>query len=156
MRETMCKTVIVLDKTDNKLIAALRRNARATLSELAAGLGLSRATVRVRMERLEHAGQILGYSVVLKEDVARDPVRALMMIEIEGRGLERVSRRLQGMPELRALHTTNGRWDLVVELGTETLEALDAALSQIRKFEGIQRSETNLLLTTRKAEAVSG
>jgi len=45
-----------MDKTDNDLIAALRRNARATLSELAAMLGLSRATVRSRMERLEQSG----------------------------------------------------------------------------------------------------
>ena len=156
MRSLMRKTVVKMDETDNDLIAALRRNARATLSELAATLGLSRATVRSRMERLERTGEVLGYSVVLKGDVAQDPVRALMLIEIEGRGIERVTRRLQGMREVRALHTTNGRWDLIVELGTETLESLDSALVGIRKLDGIQRSETNLLLSTRKAGFVSG
>ena len=52
---------------------------------------------------------------------------------------------------MRAIHTTNGRWDLIVELGTETLEDLDAALSRIRKLDGVATSETSLLLATRKA-----
>ncbi|NRB36122.1 MAG: Lrp/AsnC family transcriptional regulator [Rhodobacteraceae bacterium] len=144
-----------MDELDNALIGALRHDARASLSDLAARLGLSRATVRARMQRLQRDGDILGYSVVLKGDIAQDPVRALMMIEMEGGGIERVIRRLQGMSETRALHTTNGRWDLVVELGTPTLEALDTVLNQIRRYEGVQRSETNLLLTTRKSGALS-
>ena len=30
---------------------------------------------------------------------------------------------LRGIPEVQALHTTNGRWDVVVELGVDSLEA---------------------------------
>jgi DNA-binding Lrp family transcriptional regulator len=139
-----------LDKTNSDLVAALRRNARASLSELAADLGVSRTTVRTRLERLQQNGDILGFSVVLRGDAALDPVRAMMMIEIEGRGLDRVTRRLQGMAAVRAIHTTNGRWDLIVELGTNTLEQLDACLVDVRQLDGVQRSETNLILTTRK------
>lgn len=144
------KTEVKLDKTDERLIAALRHNARASLSDLALQLNLSRTTVRARIERLQSKGDILGFSVVLKEDVLRDPVRGLMMIGIEGRGTSRITRQLQGLPEVRAIHTTNGRWDLIVELGTETLETLDAALAKIRTFEGVVSSETNLLLATKK------
>ncbi len=140
-----------MDKTDERLIAALRRDARASLSDLAIGLNLSRTTVRARIERLVERGDILGFTVVTKADALRDPVRALMMIGIEGRGANRITRQLQGLTEVRAIHSTNGRWDLIVELGTETLEDLDRALSRIRSFEGVQSSETNLLLATRKA-----
>ncbi|MFC3614899.1 Lrp/AsnC family transcriptional regulator [Lutimaribacter marinistellae] len=140
-----------MDKTDEKLIAALRRDARASLSDLAIGLNLSRTTVRARIERLQERGDILGFTVVTKADALRDPVRALMMIGIEGRGANRITRQLQGLTEVRAIHSTNGRWDLIVELGTETLEDLDRALSRVRSFEGVQSSETNLLLATRKA-----
>ncbi len=139
-----------MDKTDGRLIAALRRNARASLSDLALELDLSRTTVRARIERLQLRGDVLGFTVVLKEDVLRDPVRGLMMIGIEGRGASRIVRQLQGIPEVRAIHTTNGRWDLIVELGTETLETLDAALAKIRTFDGVVSSETNLLLATKK------
>jgi DNA-binding Lrp family transcriptional regulator len=60
-------------------------------------------------------------------------------------------RQLQGLAQVRAIHSTNGRWDLIVELGTETLEALDAALAKIRLFDGIATSETSLLLATKKS-----
>lgn len=140
-----------MDKTDERLIAALRQDARASLSDLALGLNLSRTTVRSRLERLQSRGDILGFTVVLKEDVLRDPVRGLMMIGIEGRGTDRIVRQLQGLSEVRAVHSTNGRWDVIAELGTETLEALDNALSKIRKMDGVSTSETSLLLATRKS-----
>lgn len=140
-----------LDKTDEKLVAALRHDARASLSDLALQLNLSRTTVRARIEKLRARGDILGFSVVMKEDTLRDPVRGLMMIGIEGRGTTRIVRQLQGLSQVRAIHSTNGRWDLIVELGTETLEALDAALARIRMFDGVATSETSLLLATRKA-----
>ena len=140
-----------MDKTDERLIAALRHDARASLSDLAIQLGLSRTTVRSRIERLTQRGDILGFTVVLKGDVLRDPVRGLMMIGIEGRGTGRIVRQLQGLANVRAIHSTNGRWDLIVELGTETLEDIDNTLAKIRMFDGVSTSETSLLLATRKS-----
>ncbi len=140
-----------MDETDQKLIAVLRQDGRASLSELAARLGLTRATVRARMDKLKARGDILGYSVVMKSDVTRDPVRALTMVAIEGRGTDRILRQLSALPEIRALHSTNGRWDVIAELGADSLEALDAALSKIRKYDGISASETSLLLSTKRA-----
>lgn len=140
-----------MDATDQRLIAALRHNARASLSDLAAQLGLSRTTVRARIERLQSRGDIVGFTVVLKGDAQTDPVRGLMMIGIEGRGADRIRRQLQGMPEVRALHATNGRWDLIAEIGTETLENFDEVLAKIRRYDGVAQSETSLLLSTRKS-----
>jgi len=106
-----------MDDTDDKLIAALRHDARASLSDLAARLEMSRTTVRTRLARLQERGEIVGFSVITRADVARDPVRGLMMIAIEGRGAERDQAPAGGMAELRAVHSTNGRWDLIVEIG---------------------------------------
>ncbi len=147
----MTETEERLDKTDERLVAALRHDARAALSDLAVRLGLSRTTVRGRMERLQARGDIVGYTVVTRADVARDPVRGLMMIGIEGRGAERIKRQLSAMAELRAVHATNGRWDLIVEIGTATLDELDQVLGRIRRLEGVVASETSLLLSTQKA-----
>ena len=140
-----------MDKTDERLIAALRHDARASLSDLALQLGVSRTTIRTRIERLQRSGEIVGFTVVLKGDAARDPVRGLMMIGIEGRGGGRITRQLQGLREVRAIHSTNGRWDLIVELGTGTLEDLDTALARIRNLDGVATSETSLLLATKRA-----
>jgi DNA-binding Lrp family transcriptional regulator len=140
-----------MDKTDERLISELRRDARQSLSDLALGLGLSRTTVRARLDRLRRDGDILGFTVITKGDVATAPVRGLTMLGIEGRGAARIVRQLQGFPEVRAIHTTNGRWDLIVEIGTGTLEALDSVLARIRQLDGVSTSETSLLLSTKRA-----
>ncbi|MEZ5911967.1 MAG: Lrp/AsnC family transcriptional regulator [Paracoccaceae bacterium] len=140
-----------MDDTDTRLVAALRRDGRATLSDLAHTLGLSRATVRVRMERLVARGEIAGFTALTRADVSQAPVRGLMLIGIEGRGTDRITQRLLAMPAVNAVHTTNGKWDLVAEIGTETLVQLDEVLAQIRRLDGVAVSETNLLLATRKA-----
>ena len=57
---------------------------------------------------------------------------------------------LRGYPEVRALHTTNGRWDIVAELGADSLESFDEVLRSIRTIKGISNSETSLLLSTHK------
>jgi DNA-binding Lrp family transcriptional regulator len=136
---------------DSRIIAALRQDARMPLSDLATVLNISRTTLRARMARLQERGEIVGFTVLTRADVMRDPVRGLMMIGIEGRGTERITRQLGSFAEVRAVHSTNGRWDVIVEIGTDTLEAFDAALTRIRRLDGIVASETNLLLKTRKA-----
>ncbi|WP_166415545.1 Lrp/AsnC family transcriptional regulator [Cochlodiniinecator piscidefendens] len=138
-----------MDDMDRKLIAALRRDSRQSLSELAAVLNLSRTTVRSRMEKLQERGVILGFSVVLKGDLQRNPVRGHTMLGIEGRGTDKIVHKLYGFAAVEAVHSTNGKWDLIVELGTKTLEELDQVLAEIRKIEGVMTSETNLLLATK-------
>ena len=73
-----------------------------------------------------------------------------MMISVDGDRSDAILKALRGYPEVRALHTTNGRWDILAELGTDTLEAFDEALRSIRTIKGIANSETSLLLSTHK------
>ncbi len=140
-----------MDRNDERLIAALRRNSRKTFSELSAELGLSRTTVRTRIERLVASGVILGFTIVLRDEARKSPVRALMLLGIEGRGTDRIIHRLNGYPAVEAVHTTNGKWDLMVEIGTETLEELDRVISDIRNLDGVMTSETNLRLSSGRA-----
>jgi len=137
-----------MDDLDNRLVTFLRHNGRRSISDLAVDLGVSRATVRSRMERLERSGDIIGYTVILRADAFDQRVRGIMMVEVEGHAADRVIRALGGFPEVSAIHTTNGRWDLVVELAAETLTDFDAMLRRIRLIPGITNSETSLLLAT--------
>ncbi|BCH21072.1 AsnC family transcriptional regulator [Mesorhizobium sp. L-8-10] len=137
-----------MDELDKRLVTLLRHQGRRSISDLAADLGVSRATVRARMERLEKSGDIVGYTVVLRADALDQAVRGIMLIEIEGHAADRVIRALGGFSEVAEIHTTNGRWDIVVELGTSTLTDFDSVLRRIRLIPGITGSETNLLLAT--------
>lgn len=146
----------ILDETDQRLLAELRRDGRASFSELATRLDLSRATVRQRIERMTDRGDIAGFTVLTRSEVADAPVRALMMISIEGRGGPRILARLAGLPMVQAVHSTNGTWDLIAEISARTLQELDETIYRIRDIEGVIRSETNLLLSTRRGPCRTG
>ncbi len=107
------------------------------------------------MERLVKDGEILGFTIVLKSDANDMPVRGVTLIEIEGKGNERIISNLRGFPEVQAIHSTNGQWDLIVEFGTETLARLDEALKRLRLIDGINTSETNLYLATHRSSQAS-
>jgi DNA-binding Lrp family transcriptional regulator len=139
-----------LDTTDRKLLSLLRDDARASVASMAKRLGVSRGTVQNRLARLEADGTIVGYTVRLKQSAEDQRIRALMTVAVEGNRVDEVLKALRGDPAVCALHTTNGRWDIVAELRTDSLEAVDRVLGRIRLIEGIANTETSLLLSTHK------
>jgi len=139
-----------MDDTDRRLVSLLRENARLPVASLAAILGLSRATVQNRIDRLISDGTITGFTIKLRPGAEPTAICAIMMIEIEGERSEQILKALRGFPEVSAIHTTNGRWDLVLELKTANLDAFDKALRRIREMKGIASSETSLLLSSQR------
>ncbi|WP_344297602.1 Lrp/AsnC family transcriptional regulator [Agromyces neolithicus] len=138
----------VLDDLDRRLLAALREDGRAPVASLARTLGVARATVNSRIDRLVSSGIIVGFSVRVRDELEPLAIHAISLIEVEGRTTDDVIRGLRGLPEVIALHTTNGGWDLVAELRTESLAEFDRVLGRIRSIEGVVNSETSLLLSS--------
>jgi DNA-binding Lrp family transcriptional regulator len=140
-----------MDDLDHRLLALLRGDARASVASLAKTLGVARGTVQNRMARLEADGTIVGYTVRLKPDIhEQHQIRAVMTIAVEGNQVDGVVKALRGEPAVASVHSTNGRWDLVAELRTDTLTSFDRVLAKISRMPGVSSSETSLLLTTFK------
>ena len=139
-----------MDDIDLHLLSLLRADARASVASLAKQLRVARGTVQNRLAKLEASGVIVGYTVRLKPQVEGHRIRAFTTIAVEGNRADAVLQALRGDPAVEALHTTNGRWDIVAELRADTLEAFDQVLSRIRLVEGIANTETSLLLSTHK------
>ncbi|WP_330083540.1 Lrp/AsnC family transcriptional regulator [Methylocystis iwaonis] len=135
-----------MDDLDRRLIAELRADGRASLSELAKRLDVSRGTVQNRLDRLIESEVILGFTVRLKSVAEDDRIRAIMMIEVAGKSTRRVVQALRGLPEIHALYSTNGAYDLIAEIEVANLAEFDRVLSTVRSIEGVARSETSLLL----------
>jgi DNA-binding Lrp family transcriptional regulator len=138
-----------IDSLDEQIIAALRRDARQSTSALAGRLGVARATLRARIARLESSGQILGYQAILASDQPQAPVRGLVMVDVEGRAADRVMARLLALPSVRQVHTTNGRFDMIAEIASQSLAEFDTILHRIRQIPGIGSTETHLMLQSR-------
>ena len=139
-----------MDDTDRQLVSLLRDDARASVASLAKVLRVSRGTVQNRLSRLEADGTITGYTVRLKPQAEGHRIRAFMTVAVEGNRSAAVLSALRGDPAVSALHSTNGRWDMVVELQADSLEAFDSVLSRVRLLDGIANTETSLLLSTVK------
>jgi DNA-binding Lrp family transcriptional regulator len=139
-----------MDDLDHRMLAIMRNDARRSIASLASELDASRATIRTRLDKLVRSGVIGGFTVVVRDPSHRNHVRAITLIAVEGKGVEKVMRRMHGFPEVRRLHSTNGRWDIVAELVTDTLEAFDGLLHRIRAIDGITSTETSILLSSSK------
>ena len=135
-------------KVDPRLIALLRANARLSVADLAHKLAVSRGTVTNRMQRRQDAQVIVGYTVRLKPDAEPERIRAWMGITVEGNQSRAVIASLLGEPGVSALHDTNGRWDLLAELQTDSMSGLSQVLERIRLIKGIRGTETSIHLAS--------
>ena len=146
-RHTFC-VMKGLDSTDRRMIAMLRADGRAPVSALATALHISRGTAQTRLNRLVSEGVIRGFTIQVGAGADEGLVRAMTTVQLTGASARTVVRRLREIGAIRAVHTTNGKWDLVAEIAASSLEDLDEALTDIRAIEGISLTETSLLLRT--------
>jgi len=137
-----------IDETDRALLALLGQNARLPVATLARKLGLARTTVQARLDRLETSGVIAGYSLRLGQE-ARPGLRATALVSIEPRSGPAVLARLKSLPQVRRVHTTSGRFDLIVTLEATTTQELDETLDRIGEAKGVRSSESLIHLSTK-------
>jgi len=137
-----------MDEVDRKLIVLLRADARAPVAGLAKTLKVSRGTVQNRVDRMIARGDIVGFTVKARAESEAERVRAIMAIAVEGERSGAVLRALRGFPQVERVHMTNGRWDMIAELNTDSLAGFSNALDGIRLIDGISATETSLLLKT--------
>jgi len=93
----------------------------------------------------DDGGQIRRFTIETETDV-EGQVRAITLVELQGKMSRAVIRALHRIPEVTTVFATNGNWDLVAEIRAETLGEFDRALRDIREIPGVLNSESCLLL----------
>lgn len=132
-----------LSKSDRAIIAALRNDARMSVTELAQAAGVSRTTARNRLDALVAEGRIRRFTI---ETDVEGEIKAITLIELQGKLSRAVIRTLTRIPEVSTVYATNGAWDLVAEIRTDSLVSFDRVLREIREIPGVQNSQSCLLL----------
>ncbi|MBO1324807.1 AsnC family transcriptional regulator [Acetobacter sp. TBRC 12305] len=136
------------DTVDRTLIALLRKNARISTVALAQRVGMSRTTVQSRIERLEQAGVILGYTIQTIPE-ADEVVKAHVMITVVPRLSRMVETALQQIGEIRELHAVSGEIDLIAVIAGPSTEKINDVIDRIGQLEGVRRTTSSILLSTR-------
>jgi len=139
----------MLGKQDQKLLLLLRQNARTSVSDLARALHLSRSTVQNRLARLEAGGVIKGYSVQLGEAFAANQVEAHVSIKVVQKLTSRTNTALENISQVAQLFSVSGEYDLIAIVQSQSLEELSAVLDEIGNLEGVERTNSAVVLETR-------
>lgn len=134
---------------DRALLSLLSDNARMPVAELARKLGLSRTTVQARIERLEADGVIAGYGIKLSESYLSGLVRAHVLITIAPKALASVTAALAAIKDVTTLHSVSGTFDLIAMLAAPSIADLDRLLDAIGALDGVERTLSSVILSTR-------
>jgi DNA-binding Lrp family transcriptional regulator len=138
-----------MDAIDEKLLLALRENARASTAKLARLVGRSRTSVQTRIERLEKDGVIVGYGVRLAPEHDLGAVRAHVMIKVGPKEARAVTAALRSIPQVRVLHSVSGDMDLIAVAATASVAEMDGVIDRIGALDGVERTTSSILLSTK-------
>jgi len=138
-----------MDPIDEKLLLALRDNARASTARLARLVGRSRTSVQSRLERLERKGVIVGYSVRVAPEHELGAVRAHVMIKVGPKEARAVTAALKAIPQVRVLHSVSGDVDLIAVAATASVAEMDEVIDRIGALDGVERTTSSIILSTK-------
>ncbi|NNJ18839.1 Lrp/AsnC family transcriptional regulator [Pseudomonas putida CSV86] len=140
---------LALDEIDRQLITALQINARESVATLARQLGIARTTVTSRIARLEKSKVISGYGVRLGQRVIDGGLQAYVGITVQPRAGREIVRRLSAMGQVQQLCAVSGEFDYVAWLRSDSPEQLDQLLDQIGSLEGVEKTTTSIILSSK-------
>ncbi len=134
---------------DQQLLDVLRGNARASTTELAKILGVSRSTVQKRLERLEEHGVIAGYTIQLSSHYLDQEIKAHVMVTVSPRMTAEIIRHMRLFTGIRSIYSVSGPYDLIVEIAAPTVTDMDELLDKLIAIDGVERTVSSVILSTR-------
>ena len=140
---------MAISEKDQHVLALLRENARATTTELAKSLGLSRSTVQKRLERMEDTGVIEGYTVQLSSAYLDQEIKAHVSITVEPRMTTDIIGTMKLLPGVRAIYSVSGPYDMIAEIAALSVRELDDIIDDIIDVKGVERTVSSVILSTR-------
>jgi DNA-binding Lrp family transcriptional regulator len=140
---------MTIDAKDREILALLREDGRASTARLGRRLGLSRTTVHSRIERLLARRVITGFTVRMGADTEREQIQAHVLITVLPKLQARAEAALRKLPEVRRLYAVSGQHDFIATVVTDTVAEMDRVLDQIGSLDGIDRTVSSIVLSTR-------
>jgi Lrp/AsnC family transcriptional regulator, leucine-responsive regulatory protein len=138
-----------IDDLDVQIIALLREDARRTISDIADRVGLSAAPVKRRIERLERAGVIAGYTVLLDHSKLGPSVEAFTELRFVGdTDVEHILATAREIPEVVELFTTAGDPDALARIRVDDVDHLKHVISRLRRSGQVSGTKTLMVLDT--------
>jgi DNA-binding Lrp family transcriptional regulator len=149
MDEQRPTSLFLLTEKDKQLLALLQLNAREPTASLARKLGVSRSAVQERINRLEKAGVITGYSVRINQDKLQQTVNCFTMTSCTNKSYTDVMTALRKMDSIQAVYAVSGEWDFIIHIATHTLGELNGELAKINLIKGVAHTSSYIVMETK-------
>lgn len=140
---------IKITAKDRQLLELLQNNARESNASIARKIGVSRATVQERIQRLEKAEIIQGYSVKINPQKTHRNIEAIVMVLAENKALKATFIELEKMVYIQAIHSLSGEWDWSLFISAPSLEEFHLCITQINEQAGIKSTVSHIIMKTR-------
>lgn len=138
-----------LDEIDAQIVAGLQADAKVSLSDLGKRVGLSAPSVLERVRKLERSGVITGYHATVDARRLGLDIAAFIGVSIrDPKHLSAAEVWAQSEPQIMECHHVTGGHSLLMKVKTRNTQALEHLISRIRQLEGVERTETMVVLST--------
>ena len=142
-----------MDNLDLKILKALKNNARLTSSAISEEIGLSVSAVIERMKKMENSGLIRGYTVDIDQNIMGNNMVALMEVCLKHPDYyEGFVELVKKNNSIAACYYQTGEFDFVLRIVTDSTEGLDEVYKDVKGYEGVEKTETHIVLRTLKEE----
>lgn len=140
---------VTLDQLDRKIINELQADGRRPYTEIAKRLGVSEATVRKRVTRLQNRGALQIVAAV--DPLALGYIRTEVSIRVRGPSVAKVADKIGKIPEVSYMEKTLGEYDLSISLTCRDTKHLTSVLNdEIRAIPGVEAIYATLVLEVLK------
>lgn len=144
----------MLDDIDSRILALLVEDARRSASEIGRLVNLSPAAAKRRIDRLEEAGVIIGYTAMLNHEKLGNAIEAFVEVRFQaGAQVADVDQAFSDLPELVQSFTIAGDPDALVRLRVSSLDHLKRVIDRIRRGERVAGTKTLIVLGSRRGAA---
>lgn len=135
-----------MDKFDHAIIAELRVNARASITDIANTVSLSRSSVTERIKKLENSGVIKGYHVSLSES-QKTGVQVYFEIQHRCARCSEVIPIFRQFPEVITCHGITGDMDLLVFVKADSMQKIHHIREFLDNQEDILKIKTHVVMS---------
>jgi len=144
---------VELDTVDLNILASLQDNARTPFTKIAEALGVSDATIHLRVKKMEELGVIEKYTIILNEAEIGKPVTTYVLIRVNPSTVEEVCRQLMDLEDVYEICEIHERYDVLVKIRGRSLdEVRDIIINKIRSIPHIVGSEAYTAYKTWKQD----
>jgi len=141
-----------MDTIDARLLSALQRDGRQTVTDLAAAVGLSPTPCARRLARLEAEGVIEGYSARVDQARIGFPVSVFIQVELESQSKDAIDafeRAVRGFDRVMECHLMTGTRDILMRVVAADLTDFDRFLEdKLMRVPGIRSMRSSFALRT--------